>query len=292
MGAIFMACNPTEKSFLSTDDYNNYLSLNLENKDQEAAQAELEFWSQKWEKAPSQSSYLSKMAAANNALFQYTGNVNYLNSAGDQLALASEKRENKSASLLRALAKTRITQHRFQEANISLTQAYSIGDQKEATEKMQFDVAMELGNYKEAEILLSKISRSEDFDYFIRLAKWYDYKGDTPGAIDQLELAVLKAEELDSDELRLWIYSNLGDFYGHVGEIETSYKHFLKALAIDPNYSYALKGIAWIQLSSEKNTGEAERILNFLEEKHPVPDYGLLRAEIAQINGSRDNSGD
>lgn len=290
MGAIIMACNPPKKSFLSPIDYNNYLSLNLENKNLEAAQSELEFWTEKYIQAPSQSSYLSKMAASNNALFQYTGNVNYLNEAGNQLGLANEKRGYKSASLLRAIAKTRITQHRFQEANISLLKADSLGDQKIATEKMLFDVAMELGNYKQAETLLKKISETEDFDYFIRLAKWYDYKDDTPGAIDQLELAVLKAEELDSDELRLWIYSNLGDFYGHFGKIEKSYTHFLKDLTIDPNYSYALKGIAWIQLSSEKNIEEAERILNFLEEKHPVPDYGLLRAEIAQIKGQKSDA--
>jgi hypothetical protein len=38
----------------------------------------------------------------------------------------------------------------------------------------------------------------------------------------------------------------------------------LKTLAIDPNYSYALKGIAWIVFSHERNTKEAKKLWKLL----------------------------
>jgi hypothetical protein len=43
------------------------------------------------------------------------------------------------------------------------------------------------------------------------------------------------------------------------GRIQESYDSYLKTLAIDPNYSYALKGIAWIVFSHERNTKEAKK---------------------------------
>ena len=51
----------------------------------------------------------------------------------------------------------------------------------------------------------------------------------------------------------IWTFSNLGDLNGHAGNIKTSYDYYLKTLAVDPNNSYALKGIAWIAFSHEKN---------------------------------------
>jgi tetratricopeptide (TPR) repeat protein len=257
LGMLLMACNEPKKTITNSSDYNKYLSLTEENEKLQFAKDELVFWSSKFEKAPNQSTYLSKMASANNQLFEITGQIEFLNAADAQLAQTTEMRSHSSASLERALAKTRITQHRFLEAKHSLMIADSLGEQKIATQKMLFDVEMELGNYKEAEILLTKIGAEEDFDYLIRLAKWLDYKGNTEGDISKLELALIKA---DNDNLKLWLYSNLGDFYGHVGDIKQSYDHYLKTLAIDPHYLYALKGIAWINFSYENNVARKESL--------------------------------
>lgn len=291
MGVIAFSCNsPSKNTITNSTDYNQYLDSSLENEKLVFAQEELEFWSNKFQKAPNQSAYLSKMASANNELFALTGQIDYLNTAAEQLAKVNEMRFSKSASVLRTLAKTKITQHQFQAANEYLMLADSLGENKHATQKMIFDVAMELGDYEKAGVILKNLSEKEDFDYLIRLAKWRDYNGDTEGAIEQLKLATMKAEELNSEEIKLWIYSNLGDFYGHVGSIDKSYAHYLKALEIDPNYVYALKGIAWIAFSHEKNTQEAERIISEIEKKHQAPDYNLLKAEIARYKGDAENA--
>jgi hypothetical protein len=50
-----------------------------------------------------------------------------------------------------------------------------------------------------------------DYDYLIRLAKWNDHKGDLKTAITFMEKARYCREE-DNRTLKIWSYSNLGDF--------------------------------------------------------------------------------
>jgi tetratricopeptide (TPR) repeat protein len=126
-----------------------------------------------------------------------------------------------------------------------------------------------------------------DYDYLIRLAKWNDHKGDLKTAINFMEKARDIAEKEDNKTLKIWSYSNLGDFYGHAGMIQESYDSYLKTLAIDPNYSYALKGIAWIVFSHERNTKAAKRIVEAIEVTHNTPDFFLLKSQIAQFEGDK-----
>ncbi|MEZ5023745.1 MAG: hypothetical protein R2728_10885 [Chitinophagales bacterium] len=149
---------------------------------------------------------------------------------------------------------------------------------------MLFDVYLELGNEKEAEQYLYAMKSFNDFDYLIRLSKWEDHKGNLNKAIFYMENAKLKAEEAKNEHLMLWSYTNLADFYGHAGRIKDSYAHYLKALAINPNYNYALKGIAWIVFSHEKNTEEANRIIDQLITRNNAPDLYLFKADLAEYN--------
>ncbi len=153
---------------------------------------------------------------------------------------------------------------------------------------MLFDVHLELGNPEIAKSYLDKISEKKDFDYKIRQAKWMDHEGNLDEAIVQMESALAEAKEKKNQGLILWSATNLGDFYGHAGRISDSYQQFLDALAIDPNNAYALKGIAWIAFSNDKNTKEAKRILEALDQRRDVPDYNLLLAEIAEFENETD----
>lgn len=67
--------------------------------------------------------------------------------------------------------------------------------------------------------------------------------------------------------------------------LKKSYETYLEALTYNPADLHSLKGIAWIAFSHDKNTAEATRILTFLQEIHPVPDYDLLLAELATYEG-------
>lgn len=278
---LMMSCEKKSDIVTNSKDYNAFLELN-DNKSIDFAKNEIDFWQEKFDASPNQITYLSQIASNYSKLFEITGNIQYLVKAEELLLKSNEAFRYTQVGTIRSLARNYITQHRFKEALVLANKALEIGEGMKETQKLLFDVQMELGNYKEAEKWLKAIQSYTEFDFFIRLAKWNDHLGDLPTAISLMEKATKKAENSENKNLMVWSYSNLGDMYGHAGKIKDSYKYYLKTLALDPHNSYALKGIAWIAFSHEKNTKEANRIIDVLVKKHHSPDLYLLKAEIAE----------
>ena len=283
---FIFGCETTPKQITQKADYEKYLTLK-DNKSITFAQNEIDFWQKKFDAAPNQISYLSQIASNYYTLFEYTGDIKNLYKTEELLIKSNEAYNYSRVSTIRSLARNYISQHRFKEALALANKALAIGEGKKETQKLLFDVQMELGNYAEAVKNLNAIRDMNDFDYLIRLAKWNDHKGDLKTAITFMEKARAIAEKENNKVLKIWSYSNLGDFYGHAGKIQESYDSYLKTLALDPNYSYALKGIAWIVFSKERNTKEANRIIDAITSTHNTPDFYLLKSQIAQFEGNK-----
>lgn len=279
----------SQEAIIQQSDYQKYLET-TEAPNLIFAKKERAFWQKKYTAAPNQVSYLMQLANAHTMLFEATGDVNHLAEAGVLLEKANQIYQEHHAGTLRALAKNYTAQHRFREALRAVEKAYTLGEGKLRSQQMLFDVHLELGNREEARELLLSFENRKDFNYLIRASKWADHEGDLEMAISQMEAAKTLAEAQKSDYLRQWAYTNIADYYGHAGRIEDSYQHYLKALKIDNNDSYALRGIAWIAFSHEKNTTEAKRILNVLTKAHPTPDVYLLKAEIADYEGNTEEA--
>lgn len=274
----------TSKHVTNANDYNAYLAV-AENEALERAQKDQVFWSEKLENSPNQFPYLGKLAATYTNYFSATGEIAYLKKAEDHLLEVNAITNYEKPSYLRSLAYNYISQHKFKAALVHLEKAEALKGNLQATQKMLFDVHLELGNYKTAQSYLKTFQNFSDFDYLIRLSKLSDHKGNLDAAIKYMEKAMAIAESSNLDGLKQWSYTNIADFYGHAGEIDKSYQHFLKALALDPNDAYAKKGIAWIVYSHEKNPDEALRILNSVTKTYKAPDYYLLSSEIADYKG-------
>ncbi|MFD2916221.1 tetratricopeptide repeat protein [Psychroserpens luteus] len=287
---LFTNCskNNTQK-ITDTNDYDTFLAM-TENKTLDRAKQNEVFWSEKLEKTPNQYGYHSKLASTYTAYFSTTGDVEYLKKAENELLLVNERTQYENPSYLKSLAYNYISQHKFKEALELLEKAEALKDRLQETQKMLFDVHLELGNYEKAQAYLNTFENFNDFDYLIRLSKWSDHKGNLDAAIKYMEKAMAIAESSNLKGLKQWSYTNIADFYGHAGEVEKSYAHFLKALELDPNDAYAKKGIAWIVYSHEKNPDEALRILNTVIENYKAPDYYLLKSEIADYKGDLEMS--
>ena len=283
---FIFGCEKKSEQITTTEDYNKYLNIK-DNKSVTFANNEIDFWQKKYDAAPNQPSYLGQLASNYGVLFEYTGDIKNLYKSEELLLQANEEYNYSRVSTIRSLARNYISQHRFKEALVLANKALAIGEGRKETEKLLFDVQMELGNYPEAVKNLNSIKDYQDFDYLIRLAKWNDHKGDLETAITFMEKAKDIAEKYDNKSLKIWSYSNLGDFYGHAGRIEDSYNSYLKTLELDPNYTYALKGIAWIVFSKERNTKEANRIIDAIAANHNTPDFYLLKSQIAQFEGNK-----
>ncbi len=287
MTLLMVSCEKKSDQITNSKDYNVFLESKY-NESLHFANSEIGFWQKKFEAAPNQITYLSKIAANYSSLFEITGNINYIYTAEELLIQSNEAFNYTEVGAIRALARNYITQHRFKEALVLANKALAIGEGMKETQKLLFDVQMELGNYADAEKNLKAIQDYKDFDFLIRIAKWNDHLGDLPTAISFMEKAAKQAEKNESKGLKIWAYSNLGDMYGHAGQIENSYALYLKTLKLENNNSYALKGIAWIVFSHEKNTTEANRIIDLISKKHNSPDFYLLKSEIAEYENKNE----
>tara|TARA_Y100000588_G_scaffold73401_1_gene75930 strand:- start:4260 stop:5504 length:1245 start_codon:yes stop_codon:yes gene_type:complete len=276
---LLLGCG--KNTVTNSNDYSKYLS---EKADKSALIANAQQWTDKLNENPNQYPYLGKRAAAYTTVFDATGDIDYLIKAEKDLKQAVEITKGKTTSYLKSLASNYISQHRFKEALELLKLAEENGDKLTGTQKMLFDVHLELGNYLLAESYLKDFKNMSDFDYLIRLAKWEDHKGNLEGAIINMEKAKTIAEASNLKSMKQWSYTNLADFYGHAGEIEKSYNLYLKALALDPTDAYAKKGIAWITFSYENNPIIAQNIIDSVKTYYTAPDYELLIAEIAEYN--------
>ena len=196
---VLLSCNPKSNTVTSQKDYNKYLEIKY-NKSKKFVESEIDFWQKKFDAAPNQISYLSQIASNYSTLFEYTGDIKNLYKAEELLAKSNETYDYSKVSTIRSLARNYISQHRFKEALLLANKALAIGEGKKETQKLLFDIQMELGNYAEAVKNLNAIQNRNDFDYLIRLAKWNDHKGDLKTAITFMEKARAIAEKENNKE--------------------------------------------------------------------------------------------
>lgn len=272
---------PEIEPIAMSEDYDQYLNTS-ERSSMIEAENEVAFWSKRLRPDSSGVGDLGPLANAYTSLFDATGNVTYLNKAETIYEKAMQISANNKDIYARGLARTYISQHRFKEAAQLLKESYEGISSKRATEFMLFDVLMELGEYDEAETYLKKLNNTSDYNYIIRAAKWSDHAGDLSKAINYMESAKAIAESRDSKPLKIWTYSNLGDFYGHDGRIKDAYQHYLMTLELQPDNAYVKKGIAWIAYAYQEDAPEARRILDSVMQNHKAPDYYLFLAEMAE----------
>ncbi len=282
LSVLMISCaEKSEKLVSNPDDYNKYLT----SQERVTTSPYYELWNSKITTDSIELPGFAAVAGQYNLFFQSTGDIEYLKKAEKALVKAVEIANIDKEKYYRSLSRNYISQHRFKEALTYADSAAIGGENLAVNQHLLFDVHMELGNYTKADSLQKLFADPYDFDYMIRAAKWNDYIGELDQTIMFMEKAREKAEASKNRELLLWVYSNLGDYYGHAGRIRDSYEHYLKTLEIDNSNAYAKKGIAWIVYSHERNGKEALRILDSILTGHQSPDIYLLKAEIAEYIG-------
>lgn len=272
-----LSCNSDQnKKVTAKQDYDLFLdSSNIK-----TTSKFYELWNNKIKPDSMQLLSFGNVASEYNRYFKNTGEIEYLKKAEKSLKKAVDIAAIGKAGYCRALARNYISQHRFKDALVMAKEAEKMGSGVKENNELFFDVYMELGHYTKARKVLDDLDDPNDFGYLIRLAKWNDYKGDLNKTIAYMKKAKSIAETAKDNNLMIWSYTNLADYYGHAGKLEDSYRHYLMALELEPSNAYAKKGIAWIVFSHERNPKEALRILNSITNYYQSPDYYLLKAEI------------
>jgi len=288
LGALFvlLSCAKNKAVIANALDYEEL--LNQHPKVPQWVQQDLEFWANKTLEHPEQFPYKAKLAVAYGAIFAITQDILDLNYSNLLWEDVNQVTGNREAGYLRSAAKQAITAHEFKKAYALLTTAETHGGQLKSTRKMLFDVCMELGLYQKAQQYLNFITDLKDVDYLIRRSKWEDYQGNLTAAISNLEQVMEYAYTNKNKALQQWSLTNLGDYYGHQGNIAKAYTSYLRALGLDPANKYAKKGIAYIAFAHDKNPTEALRIMEAITVVNRTPDDLLFMAELYDFAG--DNS--
>lgn len=275
---LFMACR--QQPVTNPKDYAAYLQPPVHHTALQDIDQEIALWKGRLQTMPDDMIAQSRIAGLLTKRFRYSGNIREVHRADSLYKIVNRINHINSSGTWRSLAANSITQHRFREARQYIDSALVLGDDKFLTVLVEFDVAMELGNRYRAKKALNSLADKKSFEYLIRAAKYKDH------AEGNLDVAIVLMEQAydaikNNPALAVWTTANLGDMYGHANRYTEAYQCYLRALATDPACYHALKGIAWLAFSHDKDVMNAKKILRYLQQQHPVPDYELLLAEIA-----------
>lgn len=275
---LFVACR--FQPVTNPKDYTAYLQPPVHHTALQDIDQEIALWKGRLQTMPDDMIAQSRIAGLLTKRFRYSGNIREVHRADSLYKIVNRINHINSSGTWRSLAANSITQHRFREARQYIDSALVLGDDKFLTVLVEFDVAMELGNRYRAKKALNSLADKKSFEYLIRAAKYKDHaEGNLDAAIVLMEQAYDAIK--NNPALAVWTTANLGDMYGHANRYTEAYQCYLRALATDPACYHALKGIAWLAFSHDKDVMNAKKILRYLQQQHPVPDYELLLAEIA-----------
>jgi hypothetical protein len=280
--SFLFACSSNNSLVVQDEVISRLMQQETTSAGAEILQADMQFWSNRLnEKGNDDITSQLKLASLYSRRFQYSGNVDDLHLSDSLFRSANQLQRNFGSGVYRSLAANCVTQHKFLQADRYLDTAAVMGDDLYFTRLQQFDVKLELGQQQEAEAILNSLRSKNNFDYYIRAAKLEDHKVNSEASIRFMEKAFADVRDSKNETLLLWVKTNLADMYGHNNRIKESYQLYVDVVTKHPDYFHAWKGIAWIAYSNDKNTTLAKKILTWLQDKHPVPDYDLLLSEIA-----------
>ena len=123
---LLTSCNKKSNSITSQNDYNKYLEIK-DNKSKDFTLSEINFWQKKYDKSPSQTTYLSLLASNYAVLFENTGNVKHLYKVEELLLMVNKEYNYAYVGEIRSLGRNYISQHRFKEALVLANKALAIG---------------------------------------------------------------------------------------------------------------------------------------------------------------------
>lgn len=275
---ILTSCVQKKQTIVDSQHYEVYLTAS-EGKSLIECQREMEFWNDRLGKSTDNETSQLKLASLYSSRFNLSGKIEDIYASDSLYQLVLKNYAQGHVGIYQSLATNCITKHEFRMAKNYVEKALAIGDNKAVSLYVMADVNLELGDYAGAKTILKEFTNKNSFAYLIREAKVKDHEGKLDTAIFLMEKALDRIKENKS--LFTWTKSNLGDMYGHAGRVEEAYQAYLDVLKNDPEYDYALKGIAWIAFSHDHNAPEAKRIIELIAARKSTPDMHLLLAEIA-----------
>lgn len=172
-----------------------------------------------------------------------TGNHSYYDTAATQLLQEVLKRDPENFEALCSLASLSLTQHHFSQGLALAQQAQEVNPQSGYVYGLLTDANVELGHYADAVQMADKMNQVRpDLGAYARVSYLREIYGDMPGAIQAMDMAVKAG--FNGLEQTEWTRVALGHLYEVSGRLPEAEGYYQQALAMRPNYAYALAGLA------------------------------------------------
>jgi tetratricopeptide (TPR) repeat protein len=172
-----------------------------------------------------------------------TGNHPYYDAAAMQLLQDVLKADPQNFEALCCQASLSLTQHHFSQGLALAQQAQQLNPQSGYVYGLLTDANVELGHYDEAVKMADKMNQVRpDLTAYARVSYLREIHGDLPGAIQAMDMAV-KAGYTGLEQTE-WSRVALGHLYEVSGHLDQAAGYYQQALALRPNYAYALAGLA------------------------------------------------
>ncbi|RYF12865.1 MAG: tetratricopeptide repeat protein [Deltaproteobacteria bacterium] len=172
-----------------------------------------------------------------------TGNHPYYDAAAMQLLQEVLQAEPESFEALCCQASLSLTQHHFSQGLALAEQAQALNPNSGYVYGLLTDANVELGHYDQAVKMADKMNQVRpDLTAYARVSYLREIYGDLPGAIQAMDMAV-KAGFAGLEQTE-WSRVALGHLYEVSGRLDQAQGYYQQALALRPNYAYALAGLA------------------------------------------------
>lgn len=200
-----------------------------------------------------------------------TGNHPYYDAAAMQLLQEVLKTDPENFEALCCQASLSLTQHHFSQGLALAEQAQAINPQSGYVYGLLTDANVELGRYDQAVKMADKMNQVRpDLTAYTRVSYLREIYGDIPGAIQAMDMAVKAGYNgLEQTE---WSRVALGHLYEVSGQLDKAQGYYAQALAMRPNYAYALAGLARVA-AARKDYATAINNLNLA--RATVKDYAF-----------------
>jgi tetratricopeptide (TPR) repeat protein len=172
-----------------------------------------------------------------------TGNHPYYDAAAMELLQQVLKTDPENFEALCCEASLSLTQHHFSQGLALAQQAQAINPNSGYVYGLLTDANVELGRYNEAVKTADRMNQVRpDLAAYARVSYLREIYGDLPGAIQAMDMAV-KAGYSGLEQTE-WSRVALGHLYEVSGKLPEAEGYYQQALAMRPNYAYALAGLA------------------------------------------------
>ena len=209
-----------------------------------------------------------------------TGDITYIHWAEKALHRCLEIAPEHSGAA-RHLAYTMYMRHGFDEAAIQAQKAVGLDPSDSHAFGVLGDAYLEVGQYEAAAHAYQRmIQLQEDLYAHSRLAGLKSLRGDTDGAIADLERAIQlgQAQERPPESVA-WARWQLGNESLALGQLSAAETSYLQALETFPNYYRALAGLAQVRAAQHRYDDAIELYRKAIAIV-PLPDYAAALGDV------------